>query len=84
MTAPPPPKPVSAVIGPRDAGPGERQEMLARAHRLLDQAEVGEVSRIDVPAKGYAHHTFPVGFSAHWVRVTANRDCTATAYLHYT
>jgi hypothetical protein len=39
---------------------------------------------IAVPAKGYVHHEFPVGFSAHWVRVTADKACTATAYLHYT
>jgi hypothetical protein len=39
---------------------------------------------IGVPAVGYVHHTFPVGFSAHWVRVTADRACTATAYFHYT
>lgn len=37
-----------------------------------------------VPANGYVHHEFPPGFSAHWVRVTANRACTATAYLIYT
>jgi len=39
---------------------------------------------IRVPARGYAYHTFPPGFSAHWVRVTADADCRATAYLHYT
>jgi hypothetical protein len=37
-----------------------------------------------VPARGYVHHEFPAGFSAHWVRVTASRTCTATAYLTYT
>ena len=37
-----------------------------------------------VPASGYAYHVFPPGFSAHWVRFTAESDCTATAYLHYT
>jgi DNA polymerase-3 subunit delta len=45
-------KPVVAVIGPRDAGPGERLEMQRRAHALLDQAGVDGVDRIDVPAKG--------------------------------
>lgn len=34
--------------------------------------------------KGYAHHEFPPGFSAHWVRVAADQDCTATAYFTYT
>lgn len=37
-----------------------------------------------ISARGYGHHEFPRGFSAHWVRVTANRDCTATAYLVHT
>jgi hypothetical protein len=39
---------------------------------------------LQVPAGGYVHHEFPVAFSAHWLRVTADRDCTATAYLTYT
>jgi len=38
----------------------------------------------EVPARGYRHHEFPAGFSAHWVRVAADRDCRASAYLHYT
>ena len=52
MAAPPTLKPVMAVVGPRDAGPGERQEMLERARRLLQQSGIDEVTRIDVPAKG--------------------------------
>ena len=38
---------------------------------------------IDVPAHGYVHHEFPAGFSAHWVRLTANAPCTATAQFMY-
>ena len=37
-----------------------------------------------VSAKGYVHHEFPSGFSAHWVRFTSDADCTATVYLTYT
>ena len=37
-----------------------------------------------VAPSGYVHHEFPDGFSAHWLRATVDRDCTATAYLHYT
>ncbi|MFP4250738.1 MAG: hypothetical protein ACLFU7_13845, partial [Armatimonadota bacterium] len=29
-------------------------------------------------------HVFPPGFSAHWVRVVADRDCEATAQFVYT
>ena len=32
----------------------------------------------------YRHHEFPDGFSAHWVRVTADADCSATAAFMYT
>lgn len=39
---------------------------------------------IRVPPHGYTHHEFPSGFSAHWLRVIADTDCTASAYLHYT
>jgi hypothetical protein len=39
---------------------------------------------VRVPARGYAHHEFPSGFSAHWVRVTSDTSCTGSAYLHYT
>lgn len=29
------------------------------------------------------HHTFPAAFGAYWFRVTADTDCTATAWLVY-
>lgn len=35
-------------------------------------------------SNGYAHHVFPTGFSAHWVRVVADRAGTATAQFAYT
>jgi hypothetical protein len=37
-----------------------------------------------VPSGGYAHHEFPSGFSAHWVRLIPSHDCTATAQFIYT
>lgn len=43
-------KPLVHVLGPREAGPGERREMLERARRLLAQAGVTEMARVDVPA----------------------------------
>ena len=39
---------------------------------------------IAVPSGKYIHHEFPTGYSAHWVRLTPNSDCTATAYFTYT
>lgn len=38
----------------------------------------------DVPAASYVHYEFPLGFSVHWVRVTSDADCKATAYFTYT
>ncbi|HSM02055.1 MAG TPA: hypothetical protein VK960_06420 [Acidimicrobiia bacterium] len=45
-------KPLHAVTGPRDAGPGERQEILDRARRLIEQAGADGVDRFDVPGRG--------------------------------
>ena len=42
-----------------------------------------EYDRIAVHSKGYGHHEFPDGFSAHWVRVKTSHDCAATAYFFY-
>lgn len=39
---------------------------------------------IKVAAGKYKPHVFKDGFSAHWVRITADRNCTATAYFTYT
>jgi len=41
-------------------------------------------AEIAVGSDGYAHHEFPDGFSAHWVRITADRDTTASAQFIYT
>ena len=38
----------------------------------------------EVSAKGYKHYEFPQGYSAHWVRITLDKFCTATVYLTYT
>jgi len=37
----------------------------------------------EIAGSGYVHHEFAAGFSAHWIRITANSDCKATAYLIY-
>jgi hypothetical protein len=39
--------------------------------------------RIAVPAGQTITHEFPAGYQAHWVRLTADADCTATATLVY-
>jgi hypothetical protein len=36
-----------------------------------------------VPPGGYLHHEFPMGFSAHWVRIRTDTTCRATAYFIY-
>ncbi len=45
-------KSLVAILGPSDSGPGEREQMLDRAHKALDMFGVDDVTRIDVPAKG--------------------------------
>lgn len=37
-----------------------------------------------LPAVSYTWHVFPAGLDAAWVRLTADQDCVASAYLHYT
>jgi hypothetical protein len=46
--------------------------------------EYHRYATIAVPASGYAHHEFPSGFSAHWVRLVPSAACVATAQFHYT
>ncbi|MGQ0849952.1 MAG: DNA polymerase III subunit delta [Actinomycetota bacterium] len=47
-------KPVALITGPREVGPGERQEMLDRARAFLEGAGIarGTAVRIDVPGRG--------------------------------
>jgi len=51
---------------------------------FMGHGEFRPYGSIKIDAGGYAHHTFPSGFSAHWVRVKSDTACTATAQLHYT
>ncbi|MES2005433.1 MAG: hypothetical protein V4450_13015 [Bacteroidota bacterium] len=39
---------------------------------------------ISVGPKGYSYFIFPDGFSANWIRVTADKKCIATAFFHFT
>lgn len=41
-----------SITGPRDSGPGERQDMLDRARRIFDAVGAEEVERVDVPGRG--------------------------------
>ena len=36
-----------------------------------------------VPPEGYEFHIFPRDLAAEWIRVRADRRCSATAYFHY-
>ena len=38
---------------------------------------------LKVPAEGYGKHIFPDAFSAHWVRLTPQLDCNATAQFFF-
>jgi hypothetical protein len=51
---------------------------------FLGDGEWRSYGKFDVAGGAYLHHEFPGGFSAHWVRLVADKDCTATAYFTYT
>lgn len=40
-------------------------------------------TQVHVPPHGYSHLEFPDAFSAHWVRLRADRACQATAHFVY-
>lgn len=73
---------------------GFRQQVL---HLTSDRAGVFEIQvdflgdgswnsyqKIKLPTAGYVPVTFPAGFSAHWVRLLPEQDCTATAEFMFT
>jgi hypothetical protein len=41
------------------------------------------LSTIEVPPGRTIEHQLPDGFAAHWVRITSDRDATATAWFRY-
>ena len=50
----------------------------------VDFKGIGEWYTYEViRVRGYAHHEFPSGFGAHWVRLVPEEDCTATAQFTY-
>lgn len=38
---------------------------------------------INVPANGYEYFIFPDNFSANWIRIKTDKDCTASAFFHF-
>jgi len=38
---------------------------------------------ITVPARGYRHHVFSADARAEWLRIKADKACTASGYFHY-
>lgn len=58
-----------------------------QVHIEVDFMGCGEFSRyltLDLDTAGYAQHTFPTGFSAHWVRLTPDQDGSLTTQFYYT
>ena len=43
-----------------------------------------EYTTIEVPEEGYVCHYLPEELDAQWIRLTADKDCMATAYFHLT
>jgi hypothetical protein len=51
---------------------------------FLGTGEWEKYESVPLGGGGYKFHAFPSGFSAHWVRLKADKDCTATAEFMYT
>jgi hypothetical protein len=51
---------------------------------FMGMGEFKPYERVGTGSEGYARHIFPAGFSAHWVRLTPESDCRATAAFFYT
>jgi len=49
----------------------------------IDHSQWGEYQQFTIPAGKTITHRFPDGFNAHWVRVTADKECKVTAQLNY-
>jgi hypothetical protein len=43
-----------------------------------------DYAEVKVQQDGYVNHLFPTDFEAVWLRLIADRDCVATAFLHLT
>jgi hypothetical protein len=50
---------------------------------LTTQGDWKTFNAFTVPAGKPFTYQFPDGYSAHWVRIKANKDCQATAMLNY-
>lgn len=51
---------------------------------FMGQGQWCRYTELETPVGGYAHHVFPTGFSAHWVRLVSDAATTATAQFMYT
>lgn len=50
---------------------------------ILGDGKWNAYQSIAVPAGQTILHTFPEGFSAHWIRIKASAECKATAWFRY-
>jgi len=78
----------AAVTIPKSASPVDPANTAPVIFTLeIDAAGTGQwtqYAQVEVPADGYASHLFASHFNATWLRLSASRDCTATAMLHQT
>lgn len=51
---------------------------------FLGAGQFKPYATFDVPPHGYLPHSFPPGFSAHWVRLVSDTACTASGQFFYT
>lgn len=51
---------------------------------FLGNGAFSEYKTMAVSGKGYGHHEFPDGFTAHWIRLISSVDTTVTSQFMYT
>ena len=60
----------------------DKQSLVRIETDFLGMGSWETYEKLAVPS--YKYHVFPAGFSAHWVRLVAENQCTATAEFIYT
>lgn len=62
----------------------DRPASFLAEYDFLGDGSWAKYERLTTNADGIARHIFPDGFSAHWIRLTPEVTCTATAEFFYT
>ena len=82
-----PSRSAKVILPPEDDSPDLLKTGPVRFALEVDKKGDGiwsEYATVEVPEEGYVCHTIPADLDAEWIRLTADKDCLATAYFHLT